>query len=157
MSVKKILADNDVAIQETSYTCGPTALLNVLHLKNDFSRTEEELAKICKAKPGMGTNNENLAKAAQEIGLEVIEVKSDAEVSDIERNIDAGAYVIMCYANAFSGNGHYTVITDYDKRAIYCRDSNFGLLRFSKEYLDRFWHGQRDASTGSNRWYLAVK
>jgi hypothetical protein len=157
MGVKSLLSDNHVAIQETTYTCGPVALLNVLHLKDDFSRTEEELAKICGAQPGVGTSNENLFKAAQEVGIKVIEVKSDATISDIERNIDNGAYVIICYANAFSGNGHYAVVTDYDKRAIYCRDSNFGLFRFRKEYLDKFWHGQRDASIGSNRWYMAVK
>ncbi len=157
MSVKKLLSDNNVSIQETTYTCGPTALLNILHLKNKFSLNEAELAKTCEAKPGIGTSNENLVKAAQKIGLEVIEVKSPAEISDIERNIDNGAYVIICYANAFSGNGHYTVVTDYDKNAIYCRDSNFGLFRFRKEYLDKFWYGQKDASVGSNRWYMAIK
>ena len=157
MKVKSILSDNKVAIQEAPYTCGPVALLNVLRLKDDFSRSEEELAKICKAKLGIGTTNENLVKAAQEIGLEVLEAKSDAKISDIERNLDNGAYVVICYANAFSGNGHYTVVTDHDKRAIYCRDSAFGLFRFSKEYLDKFWHGQKDASINSNHWYMAVK
>lgn len=157
MNVKDIFSNNQVAIQQTSYTCGPTALLNVLHLKDDFSRSEEELAKICEAKPGVGTTNENLIKAARAVGLNVIEEKSGASVEDIERNLDNGAYVIICYANAFSGNGHYTLVTGYDDRAIYCRDSNFGLLRFSKEYLKDFWHGQRDASTGSNRWYMAIE
>lgn len=157
MSVKGLFTDNRVAIQNTTYTCGPTALLNILHLKDIFSRTEEELAKFCDTKPDVGTSNENLVKAAKEIGLEVLEVKSNADISDIERHIDDGVYVIICYANAFSGNGHYAVITDYDKQAVYCRDSNFGLFRFRKEYLDKFWHGQRDASAGSNRWYMAVK
>ena len=157
MGVKKILSDNNVNIQEKPYTCGPVALLNVLQLKGDFSRTEDELAEICEAKLGIGTTNENLVRAAKEVGLEVIEAKSDSEIEDIERNVDNGACVIICYSNAFSGNGHYTVITDYDKRAIYCRDSAFGLFRFSKEYLEKFWHGQRDASINSNRWYLAIK
>lgn len=157
MDVKDIFSDNKLAIQEASYTCGPVALLNALHLKNDFSRNEDELAQICKAKPGIGTTNENLVKAAQAVGFTVVEEKSDASVEDIERNIDSGSYVIICYANAFSGNGHYTLVTKYDDRALYCRDSAFGLFRFSKEYLINFWHGQRDASTGSNHWYMAIK
>ena len=87
----------------------------------------------------------------------MVEEKSDAAIDDMERNIDEGAHVIICYANAFSGNGHYTLVTGYDDRAIYCLDSAFGLFRFSKEYLKNFWHGQKDASKGSNRWYMAIK
>jgi predicted double-glycine peptidase len=157
MDIKRIFSDQNLVIQETSYTCGPVALLNALHLRNDFSHTEKELAEICEAKPGIGTSNKNLVKAAKAIGLVVVEEKSNAGVEDIERNIDDGAYVVMCYANAYSGNGHYTLVTGYDDRAIYCRDSGFGLFRFSKEYLENFWHGQKDASKGSNRWYMAIK
>lgn len=157
MGVKDIYSDQNLVIQATSYTCGPVALLNALHLKNDFSRSEEELAEICKAKPGIGTTNENLVNAARTVGLEVLEEKSGANVEDIERNIDNGAHVVICYANAFSGNGHYTLVTGHDDRALYCRDSTFGLFRFSKDYLKKFWHGQRDASTGSDHWYMAIR
>jgi len=132
-------------------------LLNALHLKGDFSHTEEELAKLCEAKPGIGTTEENLIKAARAVGLEVVEEKSKATVEDIERNIDNGAPVVICYTNAFSGNGHYTCVTEYDDRALYCRDPAFGFLRLSKEYLEKFWHGSMDASRGSNRWYMALK
>lgn len=158
MNVKDIFADNHLVIQEGRSNCGPAALLNVLHMKNDFSHTEEELARMCKSKPGRGTSNENLVKAAQKLGLEVVEEKSNGTVEDIQRNIDTGSYVIILYKNAFSGNSHYTVVTKYDDQALYCRDSAFGLLRFSKEYLDKFWHGvAHDASRNSKQWYMAVK
>lgn len=158
MNIKNIFSNEHLVIQELSYTCGPVALLNILHLKDDFTHNEKELAELCNAKTGIGTTNENLVKAAQKIGLELIEEKSNATVQDIQRNIDNGAYVIICYANAYSGNGHYTVVTEYDDLAIYCRDSGFGLFRFSKEYLEKFWHGKDSASTTSSKqWYMAVK
>ena len=112
MNIKNIFSNEHLVIQELSYTCGPVALLNILHLKDDFTHNEKELAELCNAKTGIGTTNENLVKAAQKIGLELIEEKSNATVQDIQRNIDNGAYVIICYANAYSGNGHYTVVTE---------------------------------------------
>ena len=157
MNISKIFSDNHLAIQQTSFTCGPTALLNALHLKGDFSRSEEELSKLCNAKEKFGTTEENLIKAAKAVGLELIEEKSNANVEDIQRNLDNGASVIICYTNAFSGNGHYTCVTEYDDRALYCLDPAFGFLRLSKEYLGKFWHGSMDASAGSQRWYMAVK
>jgi predicted double-glycine peptidase len=157
MDVLDIFSDNHLAIQQTSFTCGPVALLNVLHLKGDFSHTEDELAQICEATVGVGTTNENLVKAAKTIGLELVEEKSNAATEDIEHHLDNGAYVIICYTNAFSGNGHYTCVTAYDDRALYCRDPSLGFLRLSKEYLKELWHGSRDASTGSKQWYMAVK
>lgn len=158
MNVKDIFDKNKLAIQQESYTCGPVALLNILHMKNDFSYNEEELARLCDARVGYGTTPENLVKAAQKLGLEVVEEKSNGNVEDIQRNIDMGAYVIILYKNAFSGNSHYTVVTKYDDKALYCRDSAFGLLRFSKEYLEKFWHGvTHDASRNSKQWFMALK
>lgn len=157
MNVRGIFSDNHLVIQELPFTYGPVALLNALHLKGDFSRTEDELAKLCDAKEHFGTTNENLVKAAQEIGFKLVEDKSNATVEDIQRNLDNGAYVIICYKNAYSGNGHYTVVTEYDDQALYCRDSAFGFFRLSKEYLEKFWHGSTDASSGSKQWYMAVK
>lgn len=158
MDVKKIFSDNHVVIQEGRSNCGPAALLNVLHLKGDFSHTEEELAQLCKTKVGYGTTPENIVKAAQQLGLELVEEKPEGNVNDIERNIDAGHFVIILYNNAYSGNSHYTVITEYDDGAVYCRDSAFGFFRFSKENLEKFWHGvAHDASQNSKQWYMAVK
>jgi ABC-type bacteriocin/lantibiotic exporter with double-glycine peptidase domain len=158
MQIKQIFSDNHLVIQEGQSNCGPAALLNVLHLKGDFSHNEEELAQLCEAKLGYGTTPENLIKAAQQLGLEVVEEKSNSSLEDIQRNIDSGAYVIILSAATFSGNSHYTCITEYDDGALYCRDSAYGLLRLSTEYLDDLWHGvDHDASRGSQQWYMAVK
>ncbi len=158
MNVKDIFADNHLVIQQGQSNCGPAALLNVLHLKGDFSHTEDELARLCDAKVGYGTTPENLVKAARKLGIEVVEEQSNASLEDIKRNLDNGAYVIILSAATFSGNSHYTCITEYDDQALYCRDSNYGLLRLAIEYLEKLWHGvEHDASRGSNRWYAAIK
>jgi predicted double-glycine peptidase len=158
MNIKDIFSDNHLAIQQGQSNCGPTALLNVLHLKDDFSRTEEELAGLCNAKVGYGTTPDNLVKAARSVGIEVVEEKSNANLQDIKRNIDKGAYVIILSTATFSGNSHYTCITEYDDNALYCRDSNYGFLRLNTEYVEKLWHGvEHDASRGSQQWYVAVK
>lgn len=158
MNVKDIFSNNHLVIQEGQSNCGPAALLNVLHLKDDFSHNEEELAQLCGAKVGYGTTPENLVKAARKVGIEVVEEKSNASLEDIQRNIDEGAYVIILSAATFSGNSHYTCITQYDDQALYSRDSAYGFLRLSTEYLEKLWHGvDHDASKGSKKWYVAVK
>jgi hypothetical protein len=151
---KSLLAQNHINIQELAYSCGPVALLNILRMKENFSYSELELSEICKAKAGIGTSHKNLVIASKKIGLEVLEEKAGATLSDIERNLDAGAFVIINYYNAYSGNGHYTVATDYDEKAFYTRDSAFGLFRLRKEHLQKCWY---DTHGESSEWYMAVR
>jgi predicted double-glycine peptidase len=154
MKIKDIFTKYHLVIQEASYTCGPCSILNVLRLKGDSSRSEEEMAELCHAKPGVGSSNEDLVKAVREVGLEVVEEKSDANTQDIERHIDDGAYVIVNYFNAFSDEGHYAVVTGYDDKALYFTDSSLGYLRLKKEYFKKFWYNSDKTVYG---WYAAVK
>lgn len=153
MNVKDIFAQNGILIQETSYTCGPSTLLNVLRLKGNDSHTEAELAKRCNTKPGIGTLEADLVRVAKEIGIEVIEEKEHAQIADIERNLDDGNYVIVCYMHAFAGEGHYAIITEYDDQAFYFRDPSLGMFRLKKKYFKEWWHD----ATGIQQWYAAVK
>jgi predicted double-glycine peptidase len=155
MNIKDVFAQNGLLIQEASYTCGPVSLLNILRAKGDLSYNEPELAKICNAKPGIGTSHEDLVKAAQKIGLELVEEKRDSSLKDIERNIDDGAFVIVNYSSAYSdaNNGHYAVVTEYDEKAFYLRDCSYGFLRLKKQHLKRFWYGV----DGIQQWYAAFK
>jgi predicted double-glycine peptidase len=154
MNVKDIFAQNGLAIQQESYTCGPTSLLNILRLKGDVSHSEPELSKICKAKPGIGTSHEDLVKAAQQVGLELAEQKSDASIEDLERGIDAGAYVIVNYFHVYSGEGHYGLVTEYDDEALYFRDCSCGFFRIKKKFFKNFWYGDAESS---KQWYAAFK
>lgn len=155
MKIKDIYSENDISIQEEPFSCGPVAILNALQLKGDSSHTEKDLIKLCGAKLGVGTSNANLVKAAKKVGLEVLEEKENASLADIERNMNSGASVIVCYKNAFSGNGHYTVIVEYDDSAFYCRDSAFGLFRLDKERFENHWFSPK--GDFSVRWFVAVK
>ena len=94
-----------------------------------------------------------VVKAAQEIGLTLVEEKREAAMGDIERNIDDGASVIVNYLDAFSGKGHFGVITEYDDKAFYFRDCSIGFLRLEKAFFEKFWYSGDDTP----RWYMAVK
>lgn len=153
MNVKDIFTQNGIVIQETSYTCGPAVLLNILRLKGDDSHTENELSKRCKTKPGVGTKEEDLVRVAKAIGIKVIEEKEGGTLTDIERNIDNGNYVIVGYMNMFSGEGHYAIITEYDNKAFYFRDPSLGPFRLKKEHFKKRWHD----ATVIEQWYVAVK
>jgi predicted double-glycine peptidase len=154
MNIKKIFAQNGLVIQEESFTCGPCTLLNVLRLRGDPSHNEQELVRRCNAKPGIGTSHEDMVKVAPEIGLKLVKEKREATIEDIERHIDDdGAFVIVNYIDAFSGHGHYAIITEYDDKAFYFSDCSMGLFRLEKEFFKKFWH----SASGIPQWYMAVK
>ena len=141
-------------MQEGKSTCGPVTLLNILHLKGDFSRTEEELSQLCETKLNVGTSHENMVKAAKHLGLEVVEEKDGGTMQDVEQHIDNGNFVVINYFHAFSQNGHYGLVSEYEKIAFYLRDCSLGLLRLRREYFKKYWHDQDRNSYG---WFMAVK
>lgn len=153
MLTKQTKSLDGVVIQKGLSNCGPASLLNVLRLKGETKYTEEELAELCNAREGFDTEDDDLLAAAEAVGLDIVESKEGGTAAVIERHLDNGAYVIICYTNAFSGNGHYSVVTAYDDQAFYLRDSSLGLLRLKKEWLDEFWYG----ASGSHQWFAAVK
>jgi predicted double-glycine peptidase len=154
MLIQDILSQNNIVIQEGAYTCGPCTILNVLRLKGDLSFSESELSELCEAKPCIGTTNEKIVDVVKKVGLDAIEEKRDSSLLDIERNLDQGAYVIVCYTHAFAGEGHYAVIASHDENAFYLVDPSFGFLRLRKEYLEKFWFNSDSSIHG---WYLAVQ
>ncbi len=154
MKIKKIFADNHLAFQEAEFTCGPVTLMNLLQLKGDFSHSEEELSKLCDAKPKIGTKELDMIKAAQQLGLKVIEEKQNSSLKDIEHHIDGGNFVIVCYFHAFAGEGHYALVSEYDDKAFYLRECSLGFIRIKKKYFERHWHGSDETYP---RWFMALK
>ena len=140
MNIRRIYQDNNLHIQQTNYTCGPCALLNILLLKGGNSHDEQTIASLCAAKPGIGTENEALLAAAQELGLKVVLSKANADLSDIENHLDQDHYVVVNYLHAFGGGGHYGLITEYDADSFYLRDSSFGFLRLKKQDFLKHWY-----------------
>lgn len=154
MKLKKLYADNKLNFQEGEYNCGPVTLLNILSLKGDETHTEDELSKLCKAKPITGTDEADMISAAKSLGLEVVEAKKDGTLAEIEKHIDDGHYVIVCYMHAFSGQGHYALISEYDDKAYYFRDCSLGFMRLKKKYFEKHWHSQVE---NIPRWFMAIK
>ena len=154
MNIPELLTEQGVHIQKLSYSCGPCSILNVLHIKGDFSQTEEGLTELCQALPGKGSKRDKVVSACQSVGLEVLESREGGVVEDIEGHLDAGAYVIVNYYHAFNGDGHYSVITDYDDRAVYIMDCSLGLIRLLKEDFAKYWYNSDKTVFG---WYVAVK
>jgi predicted double-glycine peptidase len=156
MTVKEIFAQHHILIQETSYTCGPCSVLNILRLKGSVTFHEAELAKLCDATPNIGTSHEHIVELASQVGLELLEVKSHASFEDIEHNIDSGGYVIINYIEPFSGDGHYAVVTEYDDDFLYLHDCWLGLIRVQKKDLLKLWHDKSE-NVSVPRWFMAVR
>ena len=153
-SIRKIYQDIGLHIQKLDYTCGPVSLLNVLSLRgDDRGRSEEQLASLCRAKPATGTSNKDMVRAAEALGLAVVETKQEAEISELEGQLDGGAYPIVGY-RSLGGGGHYAVVIEYDQEALYLFDCAYGLLRIEKPIFRKRWRGQHDPA---KRWFLAVK
>jgi predicted double-glycine peptidase len=153
MKIKRLFADNNLIIQQKSYTCGPVSLLNVLRLKGDSSYSEDEQAELCEAKQGVGTSHANLVKVARSIGLEVIAEKEQATIADLEQSLDKGHYVIVNYLYLYSDEGHYGLITEYDDEAFYFRDCSYGFIRLHKSDFDNAWWNQKKTIHG---WFMAI-
>lgn len=154
MQIKKIFSDENLVFQVGQSTCGPVTLLNILHLKGDFSHNEDELAQLCETKDGIGTSNENMVKVAKQLGLEIVEEKRDGSMQDVERHLDNGNFVVICYFHAFAQQGHYGLVSEYDEAAFYFRDCSLGFLRLRREYFKKYWYNQDTSIYG---WFMAVR
>ena len=152
MQISKIYQDKGLHIQQLGYSCGPVCLLNVLSLKGDNNHSEMELAKLCQAEPNRGTDTSDMVRAANQLGLQVIEAKQDAKISDLEHHIDNSNYPIVCYIS-LSGSGHYSIVSEYDSEAVYLFDCCYGLIRIEKPTFDKHWHNGNEPI---KRWFMAI-
>ena len=115
-------------LQQTGWTCGPCALLNVLAMNGATPNlTEEDLAAFCETDPVSGTDNDMMVSAARAAGLEVVSVTTGATPEDIDWHLRVGHRVIVNFRHAFDGDGHFAVIAESDDDAFYLRDSSLGL------------------------------
>lgn len=154
MTIKSAYADAGLHIQETAWTCGPASLLNVLRAKGLQGPSEGELAAICETSRESGTDNDKLVAAARTVGLEVVTVKTNSTLEDIDRHLDAGNLVIVNYVHAFDSEGHFGVVVESDARALYLLDSSLGLVRLKRGDLKSHWRNNDGTVHG---WLLALK
>ena len=153
VSISQIFAVENLHIQRGDSNCGPVTLLNVLAMQGDHSRTENELADLCQTQPGFGTSNEMMVAAAKQLGMEIVAVQEDAAIGDLERHIDDVAHVIVCYLS-LSASGHYSIVSEYDDKALYLHDCCYGLIRIEKETFEARW---RNLDEPAERWFMATR
>jgi predicted double-glycine peptidase len=155
------IKQSGIHLQETSYTCGPASILNALRLTGCPELSEATLAAMCDTRHGVGTTNEALHVGCHRAGLHIVEAGRNATVEKLKPHLRAvddltlpvqPRVVIVNYC-AFTPNGHYSVVTQYDDRAIYLADCSFGPLRLEFDEFAANWHDHTKTIHG---WYLAV-
>lgn len=123
--------------QETLHAdmCGPASLKIVLEYYG-AEKTEQELAKLCGVKSGLGTDDQSLKNAAEQLGF-TVEIKNESTFEDIERWLYKKIPVIVNwftrgrtdYADSDVADGHYSVVAGLDETHIYLQDPEIGAMR----------------------------
>jgi ABC-type bacteriocin/lantibiotic exporter with double-glycine peptidase domain len=133
--MKKILPVKP--FQETLHAgmCGPASLKIILAYYG-IEKSEQELAEICRTDSDLGTDDQGLEKAAEQLGFKV-EIKNESTFEDIEGWIDRGVPVIVNwftrgrvdYDDSSVADGHYSVVVGLDDDSIFLQDPETGSLR----------------------------
>lgn len=134
--------------QETLHAdmCGPASLKIVLDYYG-VTKSEKELAELCKLVPGLGVDDKSITNAAKTLGFNV-EIKNESTFEDIERWLDKGVPVIVDwftrgrqdYEDSEVADGHYSVVIGLDDECIYLQDPETGGERkISREDFMKVW------------------
>jgi predicted double-glycine peptidase len=115
--------------------CGP-ASLKILLSYYGVDKDEQELYKICKTTPDLGTYDKSLKEAAESIGFKV-EIQNNSSFDDIQMWLEKGVPVIVDwftrgrtnYTDSDVADGHYSVVMGLDDENIYLQDPETGGMR----------------------------
>lgn len=115
--------------------CGPASLKIVLDYYG-VEKTEQELAKLCGTKDDVGTNDQALKNAAEQLGF-TVEIKNESTFEDIEEWLNRDVPVIVNwftrgrtdYTDSDVADGHYSVVAGLDETHIYLQDPEIGSMR----------------------------
>ena len=126
--------------------CGPASLKIVLDYYG-VEKSEQGLAQLCGAKKDLGTDDQNIKKAAEDLGFKV-EIKNNSSFDDIEKWLDKEVPVIVNwftrgrtdYTDEDVADGHYSVVCGLDDENIYLQDPETGRMRkMDKEDFMTVW------------------
>jgi predicted double-glycine peptidase len=120
--------------------CGPASLKIVLEYYG-VDKSEDELAQLCKAKKGLGTDDRGIKAAAEKLGFKV-KIKNNSSFKDIENWLKKGVPVIVDwftrgrndYPKSETADGHYSVVIGLDDESIYLQDPEIGKIRKIKRH-----------------------
>lgn len=115
--------------------CGPASLKIVLEYYG-VEKTEQELAKLCGVRNDLGTNEQGLKVAAEQLGF-TVEIKNECTFEDIEQWLNRNVPVIVNwftrgrtdYTDSDVADGHYSVVAGLDGDFIYLQDPEIGSMR----------------------------
>lgn len=134
--------------QETLHQsmCGPASLKMVFDYYG-IEKSEKEVAELCGTDPDLGTDDQQIKKAAESVGLKV-EIKNESSLDDIKAWLDKKVPVIVNwftrgrsdYADSEVADGHYSVVVGLDEEFIYIQDPEIGELRkIEREDFMKVW------------------
>ena len=134
--------------QETLHQsmCGPASLKMVFDYYG-IEKSELELAKLAGTTDDLGTDDQGIKKAAEELGFKV-EIKNNSTFKDIQGWLDKKVPVIVNwftrgradYEDSEVADEHYSVVVRLDQEFIYIQDPEIGKLRkIEKEDFMKVW------------------
>lgn len=125
------------SFQETLYKsmCGPASLKMVFDYYG-IEKSEEEIAKLAGTKEDLGTDEEGIKKAVEQLGFKA-EIKNTSSFEDIQKYLNKKIPVIVNwftrgridYDDSQVPDGHYSVVVGLDDEFIYLQDPEIGKLR----------------------------
>lgn len=134
--------------QETlnSDMCGPASLKIILNYYG-VDKSEEEIAKLCKVKKGLGVDDKSIKTAAEKLGFNAT-IKNNSTFKDIEKWLKKDVPVIVNwftrgrtdYGDSSVADGHYSVVMGLDDKHIYFQDPELGSMRkIERDDFMRVW------------------
>lgn len=144
--MKKILPVKSFQETLSAGMCGPASLKIVLAYYG-IEKTEQKLFEMCGTEKGLGTDDQGLKKAAEQLGFKV-KIKNKSSFKDIERWLDKKVPVIvnwftrgrMDYTDSDVADGHYSVVVGLYDDHIYLQDPEIGSMRkLDKEDFMTVW------------------
>jgi len=134
--MKKILLDVK-PFQETlnADMCGPASVKIVLDYYG-IEKSEDELAKLCRLKKGLGIDDKGIKTVAEKLSFK-IKIKNNSSFKDIEKWLSRDVPVIVDwftrgrtdYGDSSTADGHYSVVMGLDDDFIYLQDPELGAMR----------------------------
>lgn len=144
----------DFHIQKEPYSCWPCAIINWVDHITQSKYTEEELIKICNAKPLIWCENEDIIVWLNHVWMEIFDSWYNREICDLEKAIDMWHWVIVNYFNALHNVGHYSFLFHHDENSFYFKDSAIWLVRIKKDKFFALWHNSDQTKF---RWFVSFK
>jgi ABC-type bacteriocin/lantibiotic exporter with double-glycine peptidase domain len=103
-------------------------------------RSHDELVELCRAKPGVGTENQALALAIASHGL-CAHMQQHTSLEHLKEIFEAKRLVVVNYFNPISRVGHFAVVQGFDEDAILLADPKNGEdYRIPLNEFEQLWH-----------------